>query len=155
MEILLEDISRKLKAPVTLPAHPCTSASPYQPQRQQATSTPPRTASRPTSAVAATLKSGYPSPHTPPPSPPIATSPGPSLGVVREMSGLSLLEKKKENQIEDESNERGCERSPDRGALMQVTANTIYRSPNMAERLDKDRSVTGLKRRSGGVLAGG
>lgn len=165
MEILLEDISRKLKAPVTLPAHPCTSSSVSQPQpqHQQSTSTPPRTASRPTSAAAAPLRSGYSAPATPPPSPPIATSPGPSLGVVREMSGLSLLGKKKENPKEDENKERGCERSPDRGALKQVAANTTkYRPPCIGERLDKDRGVTGssvsatgLKRRSGGVLAGG
>ena len=63
------------------------------------------------------------------------------------MSGLSLLEQKKE----DECSERG--------ALKQVAANTaIYRPPCIGERMDKDRGVTGstaLKRRSGGVLAGG
>lgn len=85
--------------------------------------------------------------------------------MVREMSGLSLLQKEndKTNGKGDGSSERGCERSPDRGALKQVTANTTkYRSPCIGERLDKDRGVTGssvgatgLKRRSGGVLAGG
>lgn len=141
MEILLEDMTRKLNAPVTLPVHPCTTSSSSQPAAS--TSTPPRTASRPTSASGVPLKSGYSSPDTPPPSPALATSPSPALS--REMSNLSLVE-----------NESVEERCPEKSVLKEVPTNTKYRSP-----LDKDRSVTGstvnatsLKRRSGGIQAG-
>lgn len=139
MEVLLEDMARTLKAPVTLPIHPGTIPSISHP-----TSTPPRGTSRPTSMPT----SAYSQPDTPPPSPPLATSPTPQL--LREMSSLSLGD--------DEGPEEA--RSPDMEVRKHVAAE--YRPLKRLERFEMDRVVTGpsvnageLKRRSGGIQAGG
>jgi len=68
MDLLLDDISRTLKATVNLPTYP------------------PGTEARPT--IAAGTATGYTPPDTPPPSPPLATSPDPPC--VRSLDNLSL-----------------------------------------------------------------
>lgn len=69
MDLLLDDISRTLKATVRLPTYP------------------PVTEAMPTSAAG--TATGYTPPDTPPPSPPLATSPDPPC--VRSMENLSLV----------------------------------------------------------------
>ena len=118
MEVLLEDMSRTLKASVTLPAYP------------------PVTESKPVNAMAVTTS--YSPPDTPPPSPPLATSPDPQL--------RKRLETVAEHGF------------PDTGMLSDVTTN--YRSPQRSEALSKDRGIGSegaptLKRRSGGISARG
>ncbi len=70
MDLLLDDISRTLKATVRLPTYP------------------PVTEAMPISAAG--TATGYTPPDTPPPSPPLATSPDPPC--VRSMENLSLVD---------------------------------------------------------------
>ena len=143
MEILLEDMAHKLQAPVTLPVDPRaqTFTSTSKAQDPTETSTPAGNTSRPPSPA---VQSSYSSPDTPPPSPPVATSPSPHL--VREMSSLSLLgEEKVEDREMREKPKKGCD------------------DPMCIDRIENwGKSFTGpsvratnLKRRSGGIQAGG
>ncbi|KAL8793188.1 MAG: hypothetical protein Q9195_004218 [Heterodermia aff. obscurata] len=143
MEILLEDMAHKLQAPVTLPVDPRaqTSTSASEARLPISNSTSPRTASRPPSAV---RPSSYSSPDTPPPSPPVATSPSPHL--VREMSSLSLLG-------EDKAEDREVREKPRKGCDDLICIDRIetwgkgITGPSVR--------ATNLKRRSGGIQAGG
>ena len=143
MEILLDDMTHKLQAPVTLPVDPRaqnpTSAS--KAQLPASTSIPASTASRPPTAVA---QPSYSSPDTPPPSPPVATSPSPQLE--REMSSLSLLgEEKMEDQEVREKPTNGCD---DLKCIERIeTWGRGFTGPSVR--------ATNLKRRSRGIEAGG
>lgn len=143
MEILLDDMAHKLQAPVTLPVDPRaqTSTSASNAQLPTSTSTPVRTASRPSSAI---LQSSYPSPDTPPPSPPVATSPSPQL--LRETSSLSLLgEKKVDDREVREKPRKGCD---DLKCIDRIENwGRGFTGPSVR--------ATNLKRRSGGIEAGG
>ncbi|CAF9940906.1 MAG: hypothetical protein HETSPECPRED_002674 [Heterodermia speciosa] len=143
MEILLEDMAHKLQAPVTLPVDPCaqTSASASKAQHPTSTITPRRPVSRPSSAV---VQSSYSSPDTPPPSPPVATSPSPHL--VREMSSLSLLGEGKAEDLEArEKPRKGCD---DLKCIERIeTWGRGFTGSSVR--------ATNLKRRSGGIPAGG
>ena len=124
MELLLDDISRTLKASVTLPTYP------------------PAIEAKPTNAVA--TATGYPSPDTPPPSPPLATSPDPPC--VRSLEHLSLVDVMAEQKL------------PDTDTLRNVAAN--YRPPQRSATVNKDMCIGGessttLKRRSAGIQAQG
>ncbi len=70
MDLLLDDISRTLKATVRLPTYPAVSEA------------------MPISAAG--TATGYTPPDTPPPSPPLATSPDPPC--VRSMENLGLVD---------------------------------------------------------------
>ena len=143
MEILLEDMTHKLQAPVTLPVDPRaqTSAPASKAQLPASTSTAGRTASRPPSAV---VQPSYSSPDTPPPSPPVATSPIPQLE--REMSSLSLLgEEKVEDREVREKPKKGCD---DLKCIERIESwGRAFTGPSVR--------ATNLKRRSGGIEAGG
>ena len=123
MEVLLDDMSSSLKASVTLPTYPPASGNK-------------------SSAISA-APSGYSSLDTPPPSPPLATSPNPPTPNLENLSlGDSVAERK----------------SSVSGALKHVNNNK--RLPLKNDILDKDRGVgiegkASLKRRSGGISARG
>ena len=124
MDVLLDDISRTLKASVMLP--------PY----------PPSVEAKSTSAVAGST--GYSPLDTPPPSPPLATSPEPPS--VRSMERLSLLDN------------IAMQNPPVAGTTGALSSSSRL-VPN-SEMVNKDvgasgESSTAMKRRSNGIQAKG
>ena len=124
MDLLLDDISRTLKASVTLP--------PYPPINEGKATAAPATAA------------GYSPLDTPPPSPPLATSPDPPC--VLSMENLSLIDSAAKPAL------------PEATKLRNATVNC--RSPARPEMANKDvgvggESSTALKRRSHGLQARG